>query len=308
MKAVIWQEDFSGRRDSFELQNEEQEMSDENEASFGDLRFMEGTRLKMVRVQFGCRAQFRDREGAAVHETCIESNTTAPFVVMTNENQWDNSEGMLLKRDIFEGRMEATWAKFANTLQFHYLRSIRQNPAHPDRPLSRYDLEYILNYRFNGSATIGLKDFDSFWDWFGKVLHRVRHQKLFGQLWNIGAIYGFISKDRAEKLLQNETNGTFIIRFSERCPGRAAVAYVKQDPVSFRNEVKHYLVEQPTKETNIADVFKGQRQWSYLLQLKCEFAPSGGNIRCKVRKDIVLEDFYTKRNKPNIEGYEKEIE
>ena len=55
-------------------------------------------------------------------------------------------------------------------------------------------------------------------------------------------------------------------------------------------------------------MLQGQKQWSFLLQLKCEFAPTGGNIKCKVRKDIVLDEFYTKVDRPDIDGYEREVE
>jgi len=68
-------------------------------------------------------------------------------------------------------------------LQSHYLRSTRQDVSNPSRPLSRYDLDYIHQHQFKGSQTVTTTSFTKFWDWFGKVMHSIRHQKPFLYLW-----------------------------------------------------------------------------------------------------------------------------
>lgn len=51
----------------------------------------------------------------------IESDFSPPFVIITNSVQWRDSEGMLLKTELFGEATEVSWAKFANMLQLYYL-------------------------------------------------------------------------------------------------------------------------------------------------------------------------------------------
>jgi hypothetical protein len=114
----------------------------------------------------------------------------APYaraVVITNESQWEGSEGALLKRDAFLGQvpsalqrdinsllivlfavcliphselsfratnmcqLEAPWEQFANALQRRFLLATRQDPMRPRRSLSAYDLQYF-NLKFFGTS------------------------------------------------------------------------------------------------------------------------------------------------------------
>ena len=73
----------------------------------------------MVRLQFAIEVQFTLLNGA-VSKALIESKEPSnPFVVMTNENQWDQSEGMLLKKDIFDGNVDASWSMVIFILLFY---------------------------------------------------------------------------------------------------------------------------------------------------------------------------------------------
>lgn len=49
-----------------------------------------------------------------------------PFVVITNECQWEGSAGTLLKKDAFGGQLEIPWPQFVNTLQRHFLIATKQ--------------------------------------------------------------------------------------------------------------------------------------------------------------------------------------
>jgi hypothetical protein len=95
------------------------------------------------------------------------------------------------------------------------------------RPLSAADLAYFHEVKLDRKRVINQKDFERFWEWFGKVLHKIRHQRHLSMLWLKGLIYGFIAKEEAEELLKYEEPGTFLIRFSDRIAGQFAVAYVK---------------------------------------------------------------------------------
>eukprot|EP01095_Lingulamoeba_sp_RSL-Kostka_P005020 TRINITY_DN1634_c0_g2_i1.p1 TRINITY_DN1634_c0_g2~~TRINITY_DN1634_c0_g2_i1.p1 ORF type:complete len:728 (+),score=240.98 TRINITY_DN1634_c0_g2_i1:560-2743(+) len=308
VKAELIYEEYRAKRGSFTILNDEQDLDENKIASFTDLRFPHGTRLKMVRLQFSLEVEYVKADGN-IGKAIVESNSSRNFIVMTNENQWDSSECVLLKRDCFDQTVETSWFNFANTLQFHYLRSTRQDPAEPDRPLSRYDFEYIHKYKFNNNATISQSSFESFWTWFGKVLHKIRHQKPFGSLWLKGLIYGFITKDEAQKILRKENNGTFLIRFSERRPGKIAIAYNKVNKNTNRKEVTHYLVHpQDAKDsTPLPDFLKEYSSFVYLLQLKTDFACYQGNILGAVEKNEVLSPFYSKKKYEILKGYEPEL-
>jgi len=64
-----------------------------------------------------------------------------------------------------------------------------------------------------------------------------------------GLIYGFLSREDSDRLLltQGALPGSFLIRFSDRCPGQFVVVYVtsslsKKPDGGDEREVKHYLI------------------------------------------------------------------
>jgi len=56
----------------------------------------------------------------------ISKDMSHPFVVITNECQWEGSAGTLLKKDAFGGQLEIPWPQFVNTLQRHFLIATKQ--------------------------------------------------------------------------------------------------------------------------------------------------------------------------------------
>ena len=171
----------------------------------------------------------------------IQSEPSAPFIVFTNECQWEESEGSLLKKDCFDAH-EIPFTRFANYLQVHFLRSTRQDPYNPERALSLHDLNYIARARFENRSEINKSDFDEFLQWFGQVLRKIRHQPQFHQLWVKGLVYGFIGRDEAEKLLAPHQPGTFLIRFSESVPGKVVVTSVHNKDSAGGKTFEHILV------------------------------------------------------------------
>ncbi len=69
-------------------------------------------------------AIFLSRAAAGIVTSTVESNFSNPLVVITNESQWESSEGALLKKDAFGSQMETPWTQvhplhnsFANTYE-----------------------------------------------------------------------------------------------------------------------------------------------------------------------------------------------
>jgi len=95
-----------------------------------------------------------------------------------------------------------------------------------------------------------------------------------------------------------------LLRFSERSAGQFAVAYVK--PVV---DVKHYLIKnEDTQGPNktLADFLKSHEHFAYILQKNTDFQPDDV-IRGKCEKNLVLEEFYTKKSSSTVDGYEEEV-
>jgi hypothetical protein len=268
VKANLLYEDYSAKKDSLTIANDTQDLDPQGEAAFSDIRFPNGTRLKMVRLQFNVQVQ-HVVVGGAMASTTLESDPSDPFVIITNENQWQASAGILLKKDAFDVLPETTWPQFANTLQLHYLRATRQSVDNPTRVLSRDDLDYIFTAKFDSKTHINQKECEEFWEWFGKALHKIRHQKHFGSLWLRGFIYGFVSKPDAERLLYSQRPGSFVIRFSESTPGKLTVAYVKSDIMTGRLEIKHYMIDpRDKKETQtLPEFLAGHENLLYWIQV-----------------------------------------
>lgn len=190
------------------------------------LKFLNGTRKNPVTLKFSMQVQVVGGAGTVT----VESPPSHPFIVITNECQYEESDGTLLKKDSFGNSNEIPWFSFANKLQRHFLRATRQDPIKPTRFLSRHELLYIHQKSFNGQGTVTQAAFDQFWGWFGKGLQKLRYQRHVCSMWQSGLIYGFISRYQVDEALKNEEPGTFLIRFSERFPGLFAVGYKIDDP------------------------------------------------------------------------------
>jgi signal transducer and activator of transcription 5B len=53
----------------------------------------------------------------------------------------------------------------------------------------------------------------TFYEWFHSYYYLIRYE--LADIWNDGLINGFVSKKRAEELLSQTRDGTFLLRFSE---------------------------------------------------------------------------------------------
>ena len=269
-------------------------------ASF-PVKFTQGSRRCRVTLRFSVDVTMVGRFKQHVAAT-IESNPTNPFIVTTNESQWEGSEQLLLKSDVFGGMLEATWPQFCNTLQRHFLRATRQDSMRPRRALSLEDFSFFHTDFFHAKPIVTQTDFDTFWLWFGKTLQVIRFQRYVGPLWQQGLIYGNMQRDDVDAALSGQPPGTFIIRFSMKYPGQFGIAYVRED------QVKHYLVGQNdtagSKKT-LPDFINEHPQFLYLLQLGTD--QSGRPVLIRSLKGQCLAQFLsasTSAPKLNEDGYE----
>lgn len=255
------------------------------------LKFMAGTKKAPGNIKFGMQVVISGNKSPLT----VESNISSPMIVITNEIQWKDSAGTLLKKEAFSnGQLEISWEKFANTLQHHFLKATRQELKNPRRTLSNYDLHYIQTKFFNSKTLISQKDFDEFWSWFGKAMQTLRYQRHIAALWQNGLIYGFMGREDVDAALNNQDPGTFIMRFSERNNGQFAIAYTGTERPT---NIKHYLVQPndtAAAKKTLPDFLADQPQFVTLLVLTND--PNGNPTFMKVSKHQALEPYTPKRD------------
>jgi len=289
------------------VENAEKIMNDQGIATFNDLKFPTGTRLKSIRLKFTSELSLPDKKGQ-MHGVIFETAASGAIVVKTNENQWCEAEGILIKKTVFDGgQNEVPWQRFANWLQRRYIGATRQHTLTPMRPLTSHDLKYIHRTKFENKPNISQSQFDKFWLWFGPLLHKIRHQRFLCPLWTKGLICGFLSREEVEPVLRNEKVGTFLIRFSEN-QDTFAISYQAGDATN--TKVKHYLMKSDdthgAKKT-LADFLRDFRDLSVILQLTTERG-TDKRILHRCDKDAALSEFYSKKSSKSADGYEEEVE
>jgi len=265
-----------GENKKLEIIGAEATMGSDGVARFTDIRFPQGTRKSQVQVQFSMTVTYIQPNGSPAEHT-LESDLTQPIIVITNENQWKDAEQTLLTATAFAGSSAISWPRFFNFLQIHYLRSTRQSLENPERGLSLREYEYIRKLsmfnRSGAASNVSLNDFERFWKWFGDAMHRIRHNRIFNNMWMQGAIYGFVDKHRSNQILQRQPPNSVLLRFSERCPGHIAVAYSSRDNISGRITMAHVLL--PPSETaenkNLAEVISSRFQFSQVPLVATDF-------------------------------------
>jgi hypothetical protein len=148
-----------------------------------------GTRKLPVTIKFVLQAQINN------HAVTIESTPSQPFVVITNECQYEESVLLLMKRQLFSGDSEeCAWEPLANKLQRQFLLGTRQDLVKPQRAFSHREVSFIHAKFFNNAPTISLKQLEQFWTWFGPTLQKVRYQRHVASMWTAGLIYGLIER------------------------------------------------------------------------------------------------------------------
>jgi hypothetical protein len=194
------------------------------------LVFPEGTQVMPSAVMFRLTGEVKIAVGngqvltAPVKMTACNS---LPIVVCTNENQWEQAECRIVRRQVFERspNSKAPWNLMCNWLREFFMRATRQDLlesslATPSnlailppllRGLSDKDLEHFHKTWFGGASSVGESEFSVFFEWFGPACHHLRHNSLTRNLFVKGLIFGFVDKSECERLLSGKPDGYFLL-------------------------------------------------------------------------------------------------
>jgi len=289
------------------IENDSQPIDAYRRLSRWHLKFLNGTRKNAVGVRFGI--QVNVGSGINTQSVTVESENSLPFIVITNECQWEESEGALIRKELFSEQNEVPWFAFANTLQRHFIRATRQDPQRPSRCLSTMDLDYFHDKFFGRSMSVTAKAFEQFWAWFGKCIQKLRYQRHIGPAWSSGLIHGFVSRQAVDIILRDEEPGAFVVRFSERDAGNFSIGYKTDDP-SLDTNLRHYLLkpsDTAASKRTLPDFLAEQTMFTYVLCVTIEGMDGVPQYR-RMPKDAVFEPYYSKRTGPSVvNGYDDTV-
>jgi len=280
-------------------------------AMFPALKINISTRMHMISLKFVVQIAGRTAGASEFSPLTVESQATFPLVVITNESQWCEAAGKkiyynsllflflflflfsfllgkLLFQDSFVGQAEVTWPKFANTLQHHFYKITRQDPERPSRQLQQLEFQYMHEKYFDNQSRVSSQQAIRCWQWFGHICQTLRFKRHIGSLWFSGLIYGIVPKGLCNHYLQNQQQGTFLIRFSDSVPGQFSVAYVTDDQY---DPVKHYLIKAGDISANksLPDFIREKTQFQHLFKLDPE-----NNVLSRIHKDQAFGSYYSK--------------
>lgn len=275
------------------------------------------TRMSVVPLSFSISLLLRSSMGGKKSRFSISSSSTHPVIAITNESQWMDAEYKLLMKELFGGEdalSSIEWFYFANVLHRRFLKATKQTTADPTRPFSSSDWRFFHEKYFQNSDIISSDQIVAFWKWFGPIMQTLRFKKHINSLWFSGILFGIVSKEYCSRHLENQRNGTFIVRFSEKFPGLFAIAYVCDDmrdgdSGESYDRVKHYLVkpEDTGSQKSLPDFLHEKEQFKYLLR----FDFRERQMEC-VEKDVALKGFYSKSRitpsaRPGDIGYQTQV-
>ncbi len=217
-----------------------QEWHEDGRSCSLSVMFPDGTQvmpsLLNVEVSGRVKLPLRDTESGDPIEVAAFHCTTCnalPMVVCTNENQWEQAEGRIVRRQIFgdaeSSHALAPWVLVANYLSEFFLRATRQDlldaallppetlaalPV-PQRALSDRDLAYLQRVKFNGEDRVSAGDYAAFFEWYGPACHHFRHNALVRGLMLQGLIFGLADQKDCTELLTGREPGHFLIYLNE---------------------------------------------------------------------------------------------
>jgi len=119
-------------------------------------------------------------------------------------------------------------------------------------------------------------------------------------------VYGFITKQDAERLLSGQPVGTFVARYSER-RARQNVNTFQNNVKKRRIKIKHYLFDSANQVKSLPDFCKEKVNLLYLPRLKTEYIPENGNIHSIVHKDEAFGEYYSTPQTAPLLGYEEDV-
>ena len=187
VKANVIVESSQGRSEQQLIRHDTQPMDAPHFKAKFPLIFLEGSRKNAAEIRFSMDIQVL-QSGQQMSGTLESAQNTAPFVVMTNQKQFEGCERTLLLRDAFRGHLDITWNRFANALQRQFIRATKQDPQSPTRCLSKYDLTYLHDKFLGKHPIFPQREYDTFWSWYGKCVQVLRYQRHVSQLWQEGFV------------------------------------------------------------------------------------------------------------------------
>ena len=239
-----------------------------------------------------------------------------PLVVCTNENQWEQAEGRLLRRQVFGGDVPdgenptVPWILLSNWLSEFFLRATRQDLLdstllsleflqalpEPARCLSSRDLAYLHRVKFSNKTKVSYADFLAFWDWYGPACHQLRHNPTVRALYMQGLIFGLADKQDCLQLLEGRDPGFFLVYLHETSKmGDLGVAFVHNDGQTSR--VLFHKIDQKKLRSpygSLADFVRNKDELKYVVK-PFELRANGTKINqlVAVEKHAAFRDFYS---------------
>jgi len=117
-------------------------------------------------------------------------------------------------------------------------------------------------------------------------------------------IHGFLSREMVNELLKNESEGSFLVRFSESNPGEIAVAYRVGD------DVRHYLIRNDIDvgpKKLLSDFLIEQPAFTTIMLMESD--EYNNPKYCKFKKEVVLELYISSSPKKSAPpGYDLNVQ
>jgi len=267
-------------------------------------RFVTGTRKKLAYLQYSLCLGITEPQP----QIKLRSELSRPFIVITNDCQWHEAEAASLQNTLFSRVSAVPWLLFVNTVHSHFIAATRQDPEDSVRPIYPIEWAYFRQTFFENGATVSAAQFQTFWDWFGKCVQKLRYQPQLLPLFRQGCL-SFLPKRSSlmtTRMLQ-QPPGTFCLRFSESVPGKVAVAYRASSKPS-TDSIRHYMPQSddPTAaKPALADFIRDQPSLTHIIRSE----PNPHEFLFQTfPKDQILAPFYTKRSTgANVNGYDSQI-
>ncbi|KAM4796036.1 signal transducer and activator of transcription 6 [Rhinophrynus dorsalis] len=232
-----------------------------------------------------------------------------PLVVIVHGNQdnnakatilWDNAFSEVERRPFFVEE-KVPWSTMCKTLNMKFVSEVgTKQDLQPqqflflaqkifnDNSLNSDDFkDRLVSWAQFNKEPLRERNF-TFWQWFDGVVELTK--KCLKNYWSDGLIIGFISKQYVHKILSNQPDGTFLLRFSDSEIGGITIAHIlrREDGTTQIQNIQPFAA----KDLNILSLGDRVRD---LKQLKFLYPNKP--------KHEVFEKYYSKKAAKTADGY-----